>query len=61
MTLIHMKSRKSGEHDVCVIQSDDYLNPSVSELIVLKEKDHIPSFKTVMKSFEIEMVKIYFL
>lgn len=65
MSLLYMKTKThfttttSNNYDVIVVSSNVYTDTSVLELLVLKTKDHISSFKNVMKNFEIEMVNIF--
>jgi hypothetical protein len=46
------------EHDTSVISSNSYADSSVMSLLLLKRKDHVPAFESIMKHFEIEMVNI---
>jgi hypothetical protein len=48
------------KHDVSIIASNVYADPSVMRLLILKTKDHVSSFKNVMRNFDIEMVIIRF-
>ena len=58
-TKTHLTTTTSNNYDVIVVSSNVYTDTSVLELLVLKTKDHISSFKNVMKNFEIEMVNIF--
>jgi hypothetical protein len=49
----HFAHQKSSK----LILSTDYSNPQIWRLLLLKTADHIPTFKTVMEPFAIEMVK----
>jgi hypothetical protein len=52
------ESLTAKEHDTTVIPANDYADPSVMKLFLLKTKDHISTFKSVMRNFEIEMVNV---
>jgi hypothetical protein len=65
MSMLFMKFKNSSQnvltskkHEVSTIASNVYSDPSVMKLLILKTKDHISSFKNVMRNFDIEMVII---
>jgi hypothetical protein len=39
-----------------LILSTNYTAPSIRKLFILKDVDHTPNFKSVMESFELDMV-----
>lgn len=57
---LYMKTRTKSfgdkEYDVTVIPSSSYAESLKMGRVMLKKKDHIATFKTVMKNFDIEMV-----
>jgi hypothetical protein len=47
------------DYDTFQISTTDYSNQSILQLFVLKIEDHMSTFKTVMESFDVEMVNFF--